>query len=84
MNEIVHSVRDGRYGDIGSWEVEPLAYDQLTLADIGRTVIYRNYGRSEAGTLSSYRDGRIWAQFSRGDIAACCDPESLSFGVRRT
>lgn len=75
------NVRDGRNGLIGSWHIEPLAYDSLVPSDIGRTVIYRDHGRAEAGTLSSFRDGRVWARFSRGDTAAACDPRDLCFGV---
>ncbi len=79
---MVHNVRDGRRGWIGPWEVEPLVYEALTANDVGRTVVYRDYGRAEAGTLSSWRDGRIWARFSRGDTAACCEPHRLVFGIR--
>jgi hypothetical protein len=82
MPVFVHNVRDGRHGWSGSWEVEPLAYEALGIADIGRTVIYRDHGRAEAGTLSSYRDGRVWARFSRGDTAAASDPRDLCFGIR--
>jgi len=82
---VVHNVRDGRNGTVGSWEVEtkPLEYYCLLEVDIGRTVIYRDHGRAEAGTLSSWRDGRVWARFSRGDTAAACDPKDLAFAIRR-
>lgn len=78
----IDNVRDGRRGFVGSFETEPLVYDALTAADVGRTVIYRDHGRAEAGTLSSWRDGRVWARFSRGDTAAACDPRDLVFAVR--
>lgn len=77
---IVHNVRDGRHGMIGSWETEPLVYDQLSDADIGRTVIYQDHGRAEAGTLTSWRDGIVFARYSRGDTAAGAAPWQLVFG----
>jgi hypothetical protein len=77
------NVRDRRHGWIGEWDVEPLVYDELTEADVGRTVIYfGTFDYHEAGTLSSFRDGLIWARFSRGDTAAACRPDGLCFGVR--
>lgn len=82
MNDVVINVHDRRHQWVGSWVVAPLRYTQLTDNDIGRTVIYRDFGRAEAGTLSSFRDGRVWARFSTGDTAACCDPSDLCFGVR--
>lgn len=80
MSEL-HNVADGRVGMIGSWKIEPLTYAELTDADIGRTVIYQDYGRAQAGTLSSFRDGRVWARFSRGDTAAGCEAGDLCFGL---
>lgn len=81
---VIHNVRDGRDGTIGSWAIEanPLEYYCLQEIDVGRTVIYRDHGRAEAGTLSSWRDGRVWARFSRGDTAAACDPKDLVFAIR--
>jgi hypothetical protein len=78
------NVTDRRHSWIGEWDVEPLVYEQLTDADIGRTVIYRGYGPwgNEAGTLSSFRDGLVWARFSRGDTAAACQPDAVCFGVQ--
>lgn len=69
---ILHNVRDGRNGgNWGSWEVEPLDYDKLDAEHVGRTMIYRDYGsRCEAGTISSWRDGIVFARYSRGDTAA--------------
>jgi hypothetical protein len=78
---IVHNVRDGRRGFICSWETEPLVYEELRPADIGRTVIYRDHGRAEAGTLTSWRDGLVFARYSRGDTAAGADAAALMFGV---
>lgn len=78
---IIHNVRDGRYGYVGLFVVIPLNYDDLTADDIGRTVIYQDHGRAEAGTLASYRDGHVWARFSRGDTAAACDPRDLCFAA---
>ena len=81
---VIHNVRDGRNGTVGSWEIEaePFVYRCLQDADIGRTVIYRDHGRAEAGTLTSWRLGRVWARFSRGDTAAACDPRDLVFAIR--
>lgn len=78
----VHNVLDGRHALIGSWEIEPLDYGSLSPSDIGRTVIYRDHGRAEAGTLTSWRDGIVFARYSQGDTAAGADPANLSFGVR--
>lgn len=83
MAEIVRNVRDGRHGWIGSWETEPLDITKLTAADIGRTVIYRDHGRAEAGTLTSWRDGTVFARYSRGDTAAGANASDLVFGIRR-
>ena len=79
---IVHNVDDRRRSWIGPWLVEPLVYDELSPADIGRTVIYQDFGRAEAGTLTSWRNGIVWAKYSRGDTAAGADAKSLMFGVR--
>lgn len=73
----IDNVRDGRYGRINSWQVEPLVYDHLSDQHIGRTVIYRDHGRAEAGTLTSWRDGVVFARYSRGDTAAGADPQNL-------
>lgn len=80
---VVHGVQDRRHGWVGSWEVEPLVYERLTSADVGRTVIYQDHGRAEAGTLSSWRDGRVWARYSTGDTAAAANASDLCFGVRQ-
>ena len=79
---LVHNVRDGRRGFIGSWVAEPLAYEALVPADVGRTVIYQDHGRAEAGTLASWRDGTVFARYSRGDTAAGANSTDLVFGVR--
>lgn len=80
---VVHNVADRRYDCIKSFEVEPLIYGLLTKDDIGRTVIYQDHGRAEAGTLSSWRNGVVFARFHKGDTAAGCDPLDLLFAVRR-
>jgi hypothetical protein len=77
----VHNVRDGRNGFIGSWEITPLDYDKLTEADIGRTVIYQDHGRAEAGTLTSWRSGLVFARYTSGDTSAGAHPNDLSFAV---
>lgn len=78
----VHNVYDRRHGWIGSWRTAPLAYEQLTEADVGRTVIYQDHGRAEAGTLTSFRNGCVWARYGTGDTAACAAAEDLCFGVQ--
>lgn len=79
---IIHNVRDGRVGWIGSWEVEPLNYASLASDHVGRTVIYQDHGRAEAGTITSWRDGIVFARYSRGDTSAGADPAQLSLAVR--
>lgn len=81
MVEIVHNVRDGRNDWIGSWEVEPLDITKLTAKDVGRTVIYRDHGRAEAGTLTSWRDGIVFARYSKGDTAAGANATDVVFGI---
>lgn len=83
MSEIIDNVRDGRVGWVGSWSVEPLDFDKLSPADYGRTVIYRDHGRAEAGTLISWRDGVCFARYSRCDTAAGAKASDLVFGVSR-
>lgn len=82
MSKILHNVCDRRTvpGYIGSWIVEPFDIAALTEKDKGRTVIYADYGRAEAGTLSSWSPTTAWARFSTGDTAAGCDPKTLFFG----
>lgn len=79
---LVHNVHDGRTGLIGSWEIEPLSYDALRPSDVGRTVIYHDHERTEAGTLTSWRGGVVFAQYSRGDTAAGSFVYNLVFGIR--
>ena len=54
MTIIIHNVSDRRIGWIGPWEAEPLS-TILTPEHVGRTVIYRDHGRAEAGTITSWR-----------------------------
>lgn len=83
VTDVLHNVRDGRRGGwTGSWEIEPLDVSKLTSADIGRTVIYQDFARAEAGTLSSWRNEIVFARYSRGDTAAGASPGALVFGVR--
>ncbi len=77
----VHNVTDRRFDWIGSWKTEPLDYGALTEADVGRTIIYRDHGRAEAGTLSSWKNGIVFARYSKGDTAAGADPNDLVFGI---
>jgi hypothetical protein len=85
--KLVHNVSDRRHGWIGSWETEPLDFKALRASDVGRTVIYQDHGRAEAGTLTSWRTGLVsgpivFARYSSGDTAAGADPGDLCFGVR--
>jgi hypothetical protein len=79
MNQ-VHNVCDRRHDWIGSCDVSPLLYDKLQPNDVGRTVIYQDRGRAEAGTLLSWRDGLVFVYYSKGDTAAATKPDMLSFG----
>ena len=82
MTEIIHNVSDRRHGWIGSWEAEPLVLSDLTPADIGRTVIYRDHGRAEAGTLTSWSTKTVWARYSTGETAAGSHPDNLMLAVK--
>lgn len=81
--EVIHNVRDGRRGFISSWLITPLDITKLTEMDIGRTVIYRDHGRAEAGTITSWRDGIVFAQYSSGDTSAGVEASRLAFGLVR-
>ena len=83
MSCVVHNVSDRRHGWIGSWNIEPLDVSKLTENDIGRTVIYRDHGRAEAGTLTSWRKGIVFARYSSGDTAAGANASDLVFGIDR-
>jgi len=72
-----HNVRDGRIGFVKSFEAEPLQYDKLAPEHVGCTVIYSDHGRYEAGTITSWRDGIVFARYSRGDTAAGASPDRL-------
>lgn len=74
---IVHNVRDGRCGLVRSFEAKPLVYDALGPEHVGATVIYRDHGRAEAGTITSWRDGIVFARYSRGDTAAGANASDL-------
>ena len=80
---IVHNVSDKHSNSIGAWETEPLDYDSLQPSDIGRTVIFQDYGRAERGILTSWKNGIVFARYTLGDTAAGALPEDLSFGVRQ-
>lgn len=81
MSKQINNVRDGRVGMIGSWITEPLDYDALKPEDVGRTVIYQDHGRAEAGTLTSWRAGLVFARYSSGDTSVGAHPADLCFGV---
>lgn len=78
---VVHGVHDGRNGTIGSWEVAPLIYEDLGPQHIGRTVIYHSHCAADAGTITSWRNGIVFARYSRGDTAAGADPKQLYLAV---
>lgn len=81
---IVHNVHHRMIGRIGSYETEPLVYDDLSTEDVGRTVIYQTAGAEpEAGSLTSWRDGIVFARYSTGDTAAGADPKNLCFAIGR-
>jgi hypothetical protein len=94
MSETVINVSDKRRGWIGSWETEPLVVSQLGPDDVGRTVIYRDYGRAEAGTLSSWRGNTVFAKLvivggysarapdEHADLAFVWDEQTLKEGVQ--
>lgn len=81
---MIHNVDDRRHDWICSWETEPLSYDALTPDDVGRTVVYQDFGGAEAGTLSSWRNGIVFARYSKGDTAAGAKANALVFGIRPT
>jgi len=80
---IVDNVTDRRRNRIGSWLCEPLVYDRLGPEHVGRTVIYRDRsGRAEAGTITSWRNGLVFARYSTGETSAGADAYYLVLGVR--
>ena len=78
---VIHNVSDRRHDWIGSCEAKPLVVSDLTEGCIGRTVIYRDHGRAEAGTLTSWRGNTVFARYSKGDTAAGADASDLAFLV---
>ena len=75
---MIHNVRDGRNGAmIASFKVEKLIYDELRPEHVGRTVIYLGHSRAEAGTITSWRDGLVFARYSSGDTAEGANPGDL-------
>lgn len=84
QSKLIHNVRDGRQGWIGSFEIEPLVYADLKPEHVGRTVIYRDFGGAEAGTLTSWRNGIVFARYSRGDTASGARPEDLVFAIQQS
>lgn len=79
---IVHNVHDRRRRWVGSWETKPLEYDALGAEHVGQWVIYRDHCRAEAGVISSWRDGIVFARYSLGDTAAGAKAADLVLGVR--
>src|SRR6185369_1038253 len=82
--QIIHNVDDRRHGFVGSFEIEPLVFDQLGPEHVGRSVVYQDHGRAEAGTITSWRDGIVFARYSRGSTAAGASADRLSLVVRST
>ena len=85
MRVVVKNVIDRRQHPplIGAWEVDALVVASLTRADVGRTVIYCDHGRAEAGTLVSWRGDTVFARYSSGDTAAGASADRLVFGTSR-
>lgn len=81
VSTTIHNVEDRRSHKIGSWTVEPLAYDLLKETDVGRIIIYSGRRKYEAGTLASWRDGIVFVNFDMGTTAAGCRPGDLHFGI---
>lgn len=79
---IIGNVDDRRRQWTGSWETEPLDYSKLGAADYGRVVIYTDHGRAQAGVITSWRDGKVWARYTDGDTAAAANAADLVFGVK--
>lgn len=79
---VVHNVDDGRHSWVGSWVTKPLDYGKLGPEHVGQTVIYQDHGRAQAGTVSSWRDGIVFARYSRGDTAAGANAADLVLGIR--
>lgn len=79
----VNNVLDKRAGWIGSWDTEPLVVGSLTKADVGRTVIYQDHGRAEAGTLVRWDRDTVWARYHQGDTAAAAPARSVVLAVRQ-
>lgn len=79
---LVADVRDGPRQFISPWIAEPLNYDALTACDVGRRVIYRGHKFAEVGTLTSWRNGVVYARYSLGDTAAGAKAEDVMFGLR--
>lgn len=74
---LIHNMRDRRNDWVGTFECEPLVYDALTERDIGRTVVYRKSAPAEAGILTSWKGGLVFARYGKGDTAAGSKPENL-------
>jgi hypothetical protein len=77
MVETVHGVNDRRCDIIRSFDVEPLEYARLGPEHVGATVVYRDKGRAEAGTITSWDRGIVWARYNRGDTAAAARASDL-------
>jgi hypothetical protein len=56
-------------------------YEALGPEHVGRSVVYRDHGRAEVGTITSWRDGIVFARYSRGNTSAGADPANLSLVI---
>jgi hypothetical protein len=87
---IVDNVKDRRRQLVGSWIAESFDYSKINASYAGRTVIYRDQlrrsdptkGNAEAGTISSWANGVVFARYTTGDTAAGCFAGDLLLGVR--
>jgi len=77
----LHNVHDMRRQWIGGWKTEPLDFSQLWAGDEGRTVIYSDQHRREAGTLISWGKGIVFARYSTGETASGAHASNLVFGI---
>jgi hypothetical protein len=50
----------------------------LTPSDVGRRVLYMDYGRCEEGTLSSWTASTVFVKF-KGATGEACNPEDVEF-----
>lgn len=52
----------------------------LSRNDVGRKVVYTDFGRTQEGILSSWNDTTVWVRF-KGPCGEACDPKDLEFAA---